>query len=169
MRTNREIRAAKVRVVGEGGTQHGILTLREALALAEGEGLDLVEVVPNATPPVCKIMNYGKYRYDQTKRDKEGKKAQHTIRVKEVKFRPNISEHDFEFKLKHAREFIEKGYKVKVTCTFRGREMAHPEVGERVVRRMCEALEDCASPESPPQRMGRTMTTVLAPGLRKKK
>jgi len=158
-----------VRVVGEGGTQHGILSLRDALALAEEQGLDLVEVVPNATPPVCKIMNYGKYRYDQTKRDKEGKKAQHMIRVKEVKFRPNISDHDFEFKLKHARQFIEKGYKVKITCTFRGREMAHPEVGLKVVERMCEALEDVAAAESRPQRMGRMMSVIVAPGAKKKK
>lgn len=156
-------------MVGQTGVQHGILTLREALALAEEEGLDLVEVVPNSVPPVCKIMNYGKYRYDQTKREKEGKKAQHTIRIKEVKLRPNISEHDLEFKLKHAREFIEKGCKVKVTCTFRGRELAHPEVGERVMQRICDALEDCAAPESPPQKMGRMLTTVLAPGARKKK
>jgi translation initiation factor IF-3 len=138
------------------------------MALAEEEGLDLVEVVPNATPPVCKIMNYGKYRYDQTKREKEGKRAQHLIKVKEVKFRPNISEHDYEFKLKHIREFLDKGFKVKITCTFRGREVSHPEVGERVVRKMCDELADIAAPESPAKLLGRMMSTVLAPGVRKK-
>lgn len=168
MRINREIRASKVRVVGQDGQQHGILPLSQALALAEEEGLDLVEVVPNAAPPVCKIMNYGKYRYDQTKREKESKRAQHLIKVKEVKFRPNISEHDYDFKLKHVREFLEKGFKVKITCTFRGREVSHPEVGERVVRKMCEELAEIATPESPVKLMGRMMSTVLAPGGRKK-
>ena len=131
--------------------------------MADEAGLDLVEVVPNAKPPVCKIIDYGKFRYDQTKREKESKKAQHQIKVKEVKVKPYIEDHDFQFKLKNARGFLEKGYKVKLTCMFRGRQLAHPEVGEAVVKRMIDNLSDIAAPESPPKRMGRSLTTVLAP------
>lgn len=168
MRINREIRAPRVRVIGADGKQIGILPVREALAQAEEAGLDLVEVVPTSDPPVCKIINYGKFRYDQTKREKESKKSQHQVRVKEIKLKPNIDEHDFLTKQKQARTFIEKGNKVKVTCTFRGREMAHPEIGEKVVQRMCQGLEDVALSESPAKLMGRSLIVVLAPGTRKK-
>ena len=163
MRTNHEIRAPKLRVIGADGQQIGVVTRERALAEAEKAQLDLVEVVPNSEPPVCKIIDYGKYRYDQTKREKESKKAQVQIKVKEVKLKPNIDTHDFEVKLKRARDFLEKGNKVKVTCMFRGREMAHPEVGRRVVEKMVSALEDISMSEAPAKRMGRSLILVLAP------
>lgn len=169
MRINREIRAAKVRVIGPDGEQLGILSVAEALREAENEGLDLVEIAPNATPPVCKIVDYGKFRYDQTKREKESKKSQHQIKVKEIKLRPNIDDHDFDTKLKRARDFLLKGNKVKVTCMFRGREMAHTDIGKGVVQRMCDALEDLGTPEAPLKMFGRSLTTVIAPGPKKKR
>lgn len=137
--------------------------------MADEDGLDLVEIVPTSTPPVCKIIDYGKFRYDQTKREKESKKAQHQVKVKEVKLRPRTDQHDFEVKVRKARDFIGKGNKVKITCMFRGREMAHPEIGQRVVQRMIEALEDIATCETPAKRMGRFLTIVVAPGVKKKK
>lgn len=169
MKVNREIRAPKVRVISQTGEQIGVLALYEALAMAEEQGLDLVEIVSTSTPPVCKIINFGKYRYDQTKREKEGKKSQHQVKVKEVKIRPNTDVHDFETKLRHAREFLEKGNKVKVTCTFRGREIMHPERGEELVQQMCDSLEEIATVEAPPKLMGKMLQTVLAPGGKKKK
>lgn len=168
MRVNKEIRAPKVRVIGSSGEQIGIMTPREAMALADDEGLDLVEVVTTSDPPVCKIMNYGKFRYDQTKREKEGKKSQHQIKVKEIKIKPNIDVHDYETKLKHLRKFILEGNKVKLSCTFRGREMAHTEIGEGLVRKMVGAVEDIAATEAPLKLLGRSMITVLAPGGKKK-
>ncbi len=168
MRVNKEIRVPRVRLINQTGEQVGIVSMHEALAMAEEQGLDLVEIVPGANPPVCKIVNYGKFRYDQTKREKENKKAQHQVKVKEVKLKPNIDEHDFEIKLRHAREFLAKGNKVKVSCMFRGREMVHPEFGEKLVKRMCDALEDVASAEIPPKMLGRTLTLILAPGGKKK-
>lgn len=169
MKVNREIRAPKVRVISHTGEQIGIISLHEALAKAEEAGLDLVEIVPGSNPPVCKIINYGKFRYDQTKREKESKKAQHQVKVKEIKIKPNIDIHDLETKTKHAREFISKGNKVKVTCTFRGREMMHTQLGEKVVQKLCEDLEDIATPEAPQKMLGRTLAVVLAPGAKKKK
>lgn len=169
MKVNREIRAPKVRVISHTGEQVGVISIQEALAMAEAEGLDLVEIVPGSTPPVCKIINFGKFRYDQTKREKESKKSQHQIKVKEIKIKPNTDLHDLETKSRHAREFIAKGYKVKVTCTFRGREMAHPEIGERMMQKFCFDLEDVAMQESPMKMMGRMLTAVLAPGAKKKK
>lgn len=168
MRVNKEIRAPKVRVIGSSGEQVGIMTPREAMAMADDEGLDLVEVVTTSDPPVCKIMNYGKFRYDQTKREKEGKKSQHQIKVKEIKIKPNIDVHDYETKLKHLRKFIQEGNKVKLSCTFRGREMAHTEIGEGLVRKMVTAVEDIATMEAPLKLIGRSMITVLAPGGKKK-
>ncbi|MFN0065365.1 MAG: translation initiation factor IF-3, partial [Chlamydiales bacterium] len=135
LRINRQIRVPNVRVIGADGAQIGIISTREALLLAQEAQLDLVEVAPNASPPVCKIIDYGKFRYDQTKRERESKKAQHQVKVKEIKLKPNIDEHDFQTKLKRARQFLEKGNKVKVTCMFRGREMAYPELGKKVVQR----------------------------------
>lgn len=169
MKVNKEIRAPKVRVISHTGEQIGIISLHEALSRAEEEGLDLVEIVPGSNPPVCKIINYGKFRYDQTKREKESKKSQHQVKIKEVKLKPNIDAHDLETKQRHAREFILKGNKVKITCMFRGREMAHPEIGEKLVRSFCAGLEDIAMPESPIKLMGRFLIVVLAPGGKKKK
>lgn len=169
MKVNREIRAPKVRVISHTGEQLGVIAIHEALALADAEGLDLVEIVPGSNPPVCKIINFGKFRYDQTKREKESKKSQHQVKIKEVKLKPNTDDHDLDTKIRHAREFISKGNKVKVTCTFRGREMAHPEIGERLVQKFCASLEDVAMAESPPKMMGRMLIAVLAPGAKKKK
>lgn len=169
MRVNREIRAPRVRVIGSNGEQVGILTIYEAMAKAEEEGLDLVEISADSNPPVCKIINFGKFRYDQTKREKESKKAQHQIKVKEIKLKPNIDVHDLETKMKHAREFLSKGNKVKITCMFRGREMAHTQIGKKLVDECCTSLEDIATVETPPSIFGRLLTAVLAPGSKKKK
>lgn len=169
MRVNRQIRVPKVRLIGPDGSQVGIVPVEEAFEMAEKAGLDLVEIVETAKPPVCKVIDYGKYRYDQTKREKESKKAQHQVKVKEVKVKPNIDDHDLETKIRRARDFVSKGFKVKVTCMFRGRENAHPEIGEAVVRRVCESLEDIATADAPAKRMGRMLIIVLSPGARKKK
>lgn len=169
LRINRQIRAPRVRVIGPDSKQVGVIPTREALTLAEEAGLDLVEIAPNVDPPVCKIIDYGKYRYDQTKREKESKKSQHQVKVKEIKLKPNIDEHDFLTKQKQARQFIEKGNKVKVTCSFRGREMAYPEIGEKLVQRMCDGLEDVAQAESAVKMMGRSLIVVLAPSTQKGK
>ena len=168
MKINREIRALKVRVIDKDGNQLGVLTIAEALSRAESAGLDLIEIAPNAEPPVCKIIDYGKYRYQLTKKEKENKKAQHQVKVKEIKVKPNTDEHDVETKLKHAKEFISKGNKVRLTCVFRGREMMHPEFGQGVIKRMIEALAEIAAPESPAKMLGRNLSVVLAPGGKKK-
>lgn len=167
MRVNREIRVPNVRLIDQNGEQVGVVSLKEALDIAHEAGLDLVEISPTSNPPVCKIIDYGKFRYDQTKREKESKKAQHQIKVKEVKVKPNIDEHDFQTKLRHARDFILKGNKVKVTCMFRGREMAHTDIGRRVVQKFCEGLEDIAMPEAPLKMFGRALNVVLAPAKKK--
>jgi len=169
LRINNQIRVPKVRLINSKGEQMGVVTLSEALAAAEEAELDLVEIAPEASPPVCKIIDFGKYRYDQTKREKESKKSRHTIKIKEIKLKPNIDTHDFDTKLRRARSFLEEGNKVKVTCQFRGREMAHTEIGERVVQKMCDSLEDIAQPDAPIKRMGRFLNVVLSPvGKRKK-
>lgn len=163
LRINRQIRAPKVRVIGPDGSQVGLMATRDAIALAEKEGLDLVEIAPNAEPPVCKIINFGKYRYDQTKKEKESKKSQHQIKVKEIKLKPNIDEHDFLTKQRQAKEFLEKGNKVKITCFFRGREAIRPELGEAVVKKMCSGLEELGVIESPLKMMGKTMIVIVGP------
>jgi len=163
LRINREIRAPKVRLIGKDGSQVGVVSIKDAMMHAEQSGLDLVEISPNANPPVCKIIDYGKYRYQMTKKERESKKAQHQAKLKEIKVKPNIDEHDLMTKIKHAREFIEKGNKVRVTCMFRGREMAHPELGVKVTDRFVEELKDIAQIEAPPKQMGRNLSLVLAP------
>lgn len=169
MKVNREIRAQKVRLIGHTGEQVGVVNLYEALAMAEELGLDLVEIVPGSTPPVCKIMNFGKFRYDQSKREKESKKAQHQIKVKEIKIKPNIGAHDLETKTRQARDFLLEGDKVKITCMFRGREMMHSELGDKVMRQICLDLEDISMMEAPLKMMGKTLLVVLAPTGKKKK
>jgi len=169
LKVNREIRAPKVRVISQTGEQIGILALYEAIAKAEDAGLDLVEIVPTSNPPVCKIMNYGKFRYDQTKKEKESKKSQHQVKIKEIKLKPNIDDHDLETKIRHAREFLSKGNKVKLTLTYRGREMMHVDIGQKQMDRVISNLEDVATPESPAKMLGRVLSTVLAPGAKKKK
>ena len=156
-------------MISESGEQLGVLTLREALILAETAGLDLVEIAPTAKPPVAKIIDYGKFRYHQQKKEKDSKKAQVQIKVKEIKLKPNIDTHDFQTKLKHARDFLSKGNKVRISIMFRGREMLHIDLGERVVKQFCLDLSDISVVEAPPKMMGRTITTVLAPSGKRPK
>jgi len=163
VRVNRQIRISPVRVISPEGNQLGIMPIEEAMTLAEEEGLDLVEVAPNARPPVCRIMDYGKYKYEEARRQRQARKRQHQILVKEVKFRPGIEDHDFDFKVRHARRFLEEGNKVKATMMFRGRQMAHPELGRDVLARVAEAVDDVGRIESEPLLEGRNMTMILAP------
>jgi translation initiation factor IF-3 len=163
VRVNRQIRISPVRVIGAEGEQMGILAVEEAIAAAEALGLDLVEVAPTARPPVVRIMDYGKFKYEEARKARVARKKQHHIQVKEVKFRPGIEAHDFEFKVKHAYKFLEEGDKVKVTMMFRGRQMAHPELGREVLMRVAEALEPIGKVESAPMMEARTMTMILAP------
>ena len=169
LRINDEIRIREVRVTGANGEQLGIMQTRDALKLAEDQHLDLVEVAPKARPPVCKIMDFGKYRYEQQKRDKEARKKQKVITIKEVKLRPNIEQHDFEVKLKNAQRFIEEGNKVKVTVMFRGRELSHPELGTVILNKMSEALGDTVSMERSAKLEGKNMTMILSPKAQKAK
>ena len=161
-RINRRIRIPQVRVINEQGEQLGVIPTSEALAMAEERGLDLVEVSPKARPPVCKIMDYGKYMYQLNKRAKEAKKRQHVTVVKEVKMRPKIEPHDYDFKVRHAREFLAAGDKVKMTVIFRGRELAHKELGRRLMERAIEDLSDAANVEVAIRTEGRSMVMVLA-------
>lgn len=161
-RINEEIRAREIRVVSADNEQLGIMSARDALAMAEEQQMDLVEVAPNGKPPVCRIMNYGKFRYEQQKRDKEAKKKQKTFTLKEVKLRPRIDDHDFYVKMKNASKFLGEGNKVKVTIMFRGRELSHPELGQNVLTRFAKELEEQAVIEKPAKIEGRNMTMILA-------
>lgn len=169
LRINEEIRIREVRVTGSNGEQLGIMLTRDALKLAEDQHLDLVEVAPKARPPVCRIMDFGKYRYEQQKRDKEARKKQKIITIKEVKLRPNIEQHDFDVKLKNAQRFIEEGNKVKVTVMFRGRELSHPELGSTILNKMSEALGDTVNIERTAKLEGKNMTMILSPKTQKTK
>ena len=133
----------------------------QALAIARQKGLDLVEISPTAVPPVCRIMDYGKYQYQEQKRAREAKKHQHVVEVKEIKFRPKVDEHDYQFKKNHIQRFIEEGDKVKATIFFRGREMAHPEIGHKILMRLIADLADVATPETNPRLEGNQMHTIL--------
>ncbi len=143
----------------------GIVNIREALGIARERGFDLVEVAPSAQPPVCRLMDYGKYKFEQNKREKEARKKQKVIAVKEVKMRPNIEEHDFQVKARNARRFLSGGDKVKLTIMFRGREITHPELGEKLSLKFVEELTDISSVEKPPKVEGRNMVTFLIPKL----
>ncbi len=160
---NEKIRARQVRVIGADGSQLGIMSIDEALNAAREEGLDLVEVAPNADPPVCKIMDYGKFRYQQSKRSQEAKKKQTVIQVKEVKLRPKTDEHDIQTKLRHIRRFLAQKDKAKVTVIFRGREIAFKERGEIVLQRVLDELKDEVVVEMPPKMEGRNLVMILAP------
>lgn len=162
-RVNQQIRISPVRVIDPEGNQVGILPIEKALETAEELGLDLVEVAPMARPPVCRIMDYGKFRYEEQRKAREARKKQHRVDLKEVKLRPGIEDHDFDFKARHARRFLEEGNKVKVTMMFRGRQMAHPEIGREVLDRMVEEVADVGKVESAPAMEARSMTMVLAP------
>ena len=163
VRVNRQIRISPVRVITNTGEQLGVLPIDQALAAAEERGLDLVEVAPLARPPVVKIMDYGKFKFEEAKAARAAKKKQHIILLKEVKYRPGIDDHDFEFKTRHAREFLGEGNKVKVTMMYRGRQMAHIELGKAVLDRVAAALADIGKIEMDAKLEGRNMTMVLAP------
>jgi translation initiation factor IF-3 len=163
LKINRAIRAAKVRVIDAEGNQAGILDIDDALKMAEDANLDLVEIAQKANPPVCKIIDYSKFRYQQVKKEKTTKKSSHQVKIKEVKFKPNIDVHDLNTKIKRIKDFLNKGYKVRVTVTFRGREMLHLDLGEKVVRKVYDEVEELAQIEVPIKQMGRIMSTSLAP------
>jgi len=158
---NEQIRDREVRLVGEDGTQLGIMSARDAYAKAQEAGLDLVKIAPQAKPPVCKIVDYGKYRYEQARREKEARKKQHTVEIKEIRMSPNIDTNDLNTKTGAARKFLSKGDKVKVTLRFRGREMAHMNASRHILEEFAEALSDIAVVEKPPKAEGRNMSLVL--------
>ncbi|MFM8236132.1 MAG: translation initiation factor IF-3 [Actinomycetota bacterium] len=157
-----------MRLIGADGSQLGVRPLPEALGIARESGLDLVEVAAAADPPVCKIMDFGKFKYEQDQRKKESRKKASNVVVKEMKFRPKIDSHDYDTKMKHVERFLEEGAKVKLTIMFRGREMAHPELGRRILERVAERVAEIAIVESAPKQDGRNMTMVLNP-IRKTK
>jgi translation initiation factor IF-3 len=164
---NESIRARELRVIDANGDQLGVKTKAEALEIATRRNLDLVLVAPNAKPPVARIMDYGKYRFEQQKKDKEQRKNQKVISVKEVRFSPTIDEHDFNTKLKNARKFLEKGDKVKASLRFKGRAITHKEIGRKVLDRFAEECADIATVESRPKMEGRSMFLVMAPNTEK--
>jgi translation initiation factor IF-3 len=159
---NERIRVREIRVIDENGAQIGIMAPPQALAMAREKGLDLVEISPTAVPPVCRIMDYGKFQYLEQKRQRQAKKHQKVIEVKEIKFRPKVDEHDYQFKRKHIERFLADGDKVKATIFFRGREMAHPDIGRRILERLIDDLAEVATPENMPRMEGNQMHTILA-------
>ena len=163
VRINEQIRVPEVRLVGADGQQVGIMPIKEALAFAAEAHLDLVEVAPQARPPVCRIMDYGKFKYEQSKKQQEARRRQTTIQVKEVKVRPKIEVHDMTFKLKNARRFLGEGDKVKISVIFRGREIAHTDRGFRLLSQMAEALADVGQVEQHPKLEGRNLSMIVSP------
>lgn len=162
-RINEFIRVKEIRLIGPEGEQLGILPLERGLGLAREKGLDLVEVAPLAKPPVCRVMNYGKFKYDQTKKAKEARKKQKSVDVKEIIIRPKIEEHDYQVKLRSAKKFLGRGDKVKVTLRFRGRELDHPEIGRHILDRLIVDLEGISQIEKPVYREGKRLIMVIAP------
>jgi translation initiation factor IF-3 len=160
---NESIRSEKIRLVDEEGQMVGVVSVREGIERAQEVGLDLIEVSPNAEPPVCKILDYGKYKYELQKKKNEAKKKQKIVEIKEIKLRPVIGEHDYLIKLKHTRRFLGEENKVKVTMRFRGREMAHKEIGLRLLERMEKDVEDIGAAETAPKQERNLMMMVLAP------
>ena len=163
LQINEQIRDKELRVIDSDGTQLGIMPLRRAMELAEQKNLDLVKIAPQANPPVCKIIDYGKFRFEQAKREKEARKNQRVVEIKEVRLSLNIDTHDFETKKNHALRFISEGNKVKASIRFRGREMGHPEMGLEIMRRFADAMSEVANVEKPAKLEGRTMLMFLAP------
>lgn len=159
---NEQIRFNEVQVISDSGEQLGTMSPKDALAIAIDKDLDLVLVAPNANPPVCKIMNYGKYKFEQSKREKEAKKKQKALEVKELRVTPNTEEHDFNFKVKNARKFLESGSKVKITVRFRGRELNYVKLGEDILNRFVDALSDIATPEKKPLLEGKNMFIIFS-------
>ncbi|RFF32257.1 translation initiation factor IF-3 [Wenzhouxiangella sediminis] len=162
-RRNEDITAREVRVVGSEGDQIGVMGIRDALARAEEEGMDLVEIAPQADPPVCRIMDWGKYRFEQSKKAQAARKKQKQIQIKEVKFRPGTDDHDYDVKMRNLRRFIEEGDKVKVTLRFRGREMAHQELGLEILQRVEQDMAEETVVEQRPRMEGRQMVMMLSP------
>ncbi len=169
VRVNGKIRAREVRVIGDQGAQLGVMPLTEAINLARQKGVDLVEIAPNAMPPVCRIVDFGKYRYEQAKKEKESKKHQHANRVKEIQLSPNIDPHDFATKLTHAIDFLCDDMKVKVTLRFRGREMAHQEFGFKKVQDFIREVTPWGHPDAPAKLIGKSVNVMLSPLPRAKR
>jgi len=163
LRINNRIRVPEIRVIRDDGEQLGVLPTHEALRLAEERGLDLVEISPRAFPPVCKIMDYGKYKYEQSKKKQQARKHASTVETKEIKFRPKTEGHDMDFKVKHVRRFLEGGNKVRLAVVFRGREITHPQTGMNVLNRVVEATADISAVEVTPNMEGRRMVMIIAP------
>jgi translation initiation factor IF-3 len=163
LKINREIRAVSVRVIDMEGKQLGIISLADALAEAAKAGLDLVEVSPTAAPPVCRIMDYGKYKYEQSKKARKARQQTHTQKVKTIKFRPKTDDHDYNFKRKHIETFLQDGNKVKVIMQFRGREISHLDLGLEFLKHLIEEVQEYGVPEAQPSREGRFITFILAP------
>ncbi|MDD5427900.1 MAG: translation initiation factor IF-3 [Candidatus Omnitrophica bacterium] len=161
MRINNRIRVREVRVVGEAGEQLGVLATPEALKRAEEAGLDLVEVAPTAVPPVCRIMDYSKYKYEQEKREKEARKKQKIVHLKEIRLSPKIGEHDYQFKVRNLEDFLKRGDKVKVTMMFKGREMAHVDLGRKILDRLASDISQIGEIEEPPRQEGRFINMVI--------
>ena len=162
-RVNERIRIREVRLIDDEGNQVGIIATRDALEMARQKGLDLVEVAPNAVPPVCRLMDYGKFRYEQSRKERESRKNQHVVELKEVRIRPKIDDHDLETKGRQAAKFLDHGDKVKLTVLFRGREMAHPDIGKGLLDQLLELLKTHGTVEQTPRLEGRAMTAILNP------
>jgi translation initiation factor IF-3 len=162
-RVNEEIRAREIRLIDEKGAQVGVISVAEALQIARERGTDLVEVAPNADPPVCRLMNYGKFLYERAKKDREARKSQKQTEVKEIRLRPKIGEHDIAYKMRDARRFLQKGAKVKVRIRFRGREVTHPELAKELLDRVAQELGDVAMVEQESHMEGHTMLMILSP------
>ena len=169
VRVNGKIRAPEVRVIGIDGKQLGVFSLRDAINLARANGVDLVEIAPNASPPVCRVVDYGKFRYEQSKKDREAKKHQHANKVKEIQLSPSIDPHDFGVKLGHGIDFLCDEIKVKVTLKFRGREMAHTELGFQQVQRFLDEIAPYGHPDAPAKLLGKSITVMLSPLPRNKR
>lgn len=170
LRTNRQIRVPEVRLIDNEGIQRGVVPTPEAIRMAESHGLDLVEIAPNSVPPVCRIVDYGKFRYEQEKRLRESKKKQTVVRLKEVRMQPKIDRHDLDFKTKHIQEFLDEGSKVKVTIRFRGRELAHPELGKEVLDTIVILLNERGANfnlDKPATMEGKTMSIILSSKIKK--
>ncbi|MEK7273681.1 MAG: translation initiation factor IF-3 [Candidatus Desantisbacteria bacterium] len=163
VRINEKIYAKEIRVIGADGSQAGIMSVMTALEMAEKEGLDLVEISPDAQPPVCKIMDYGKYKYSQSRKVKENKKRQTIVHLKEIKMSPTIDKHDYDFKTKHVKEFLSEGNKVMIKVEFKGRQMAYTQFGTKLMNQLIQELEGLAIVESPPKMEGRRMIMILSP------
>jgi len=169
IQVNHEIKAREVRLIGPDGKQLGIMPLKDALRYAQEAQLDLVKIASNAKPPVCKIMDFGKYKYEQSKREKEARKNQKVISIKEIRMNPTIDDHDFQVRLKSAVKFLKDGNKVKVSIKFRGRQMIHTKLGEDVLNKMVEHIQEVGIVEKPPTMEGRNMVMVLSPKQTKTK